>query len=140
MLRQARAMRRREILALIALAGGAPATARASESTERRKSGGASYLPIAAITGTTNRAGGRRGVLSVECGLDIPDASLRARAEALIPRLRAAYGETVRIYAAGLPPETPPNADFLARALQGQTDAVLGRRGARLLLGAILVS
>ncbi|HSV02682.1 MAG TPA: Tat pathway signal protein [Phenylobacterium sp.] len=135
-------MRRRALLAAAALAAFAgPAAAVAAESDKRKKkSGGVSYLPIETLTGATNRSGGRRGVLTVECGLDVPDAGLRARADESMPRLRAAYLETVITYAAGLPEGATPNADFLARAMQRQTDALLGRPGARLLLGAILVN
>ncbi len=138
-------MDRRAFLALAASAA-LPAAirpdgARAAGGGEAKKTaGGASYLPIAPLTGTTSKGGGRRGVLSVECGLDVPDGKLRARAEASLPRLRAAYVQTVMTYAAGLPVGAPPNADFLARSLQRQTDSVLGKTGARFLLGAVLVN
>ena len=56
-------------------------------------------------------------MLTVEVGLDVPDGGLRARAEASMPRLRAAYVQTVIIYAAGLPAGASPNADFLAQSL-----------------------
>ena len=48
--------------------------------------------------------------------------------------------QTVVIYAAGLPFRAEPNADYLARTLQRQTDQILGRPGARFLVGAILVN
>jgi hypothetical protein len=131
-------MKRRRILALSVLAF-APAAAFGAED-KKKKSGGASFLPIDAMVATTNKPGGRRGVLTVECGLDVADPTLRARADASIPRLRAAYLQTIIAYAAGLSPGSLPDADFIVRALQRQTDAVLGRPGARLLLGAILVS
>lgn len=137
-------MRRRDLLTLLLLAAApalAPGSAKAGETGgETKKVGSATYVAMDTLTGATTKANGRRGVLSVECGLDIPDAGLRARAESLLPRLRAAYLQTVLIYAAGLPPDAPPNADFIGRALQRETDAALGRPGARLLLGAILVS
>jgi hypothetical protein len=79
-------------------------------------------------------------VLTVDCGLDVPDERLRAHAYLSLPRLRAAYVQVVQTYAAGLPSGSPPNADIIGRELQRQTDQVLGRRGARLLLGAILVN
>jgi hypothetical protein len=133
-------MRRREFLAALAVAG-SPALAYAAEGGDKKKkSGGVSYLPIDTLTGATNKPGGRRGVLSVECGLDVPDDALRDRAQASLPRLRAAYVQTVMIYAAGLPPATPPSPDYLSAALQRETDRVLGRSGARLLLGAVLVN
>lgn len=133
-------MRRRDLFPLILLAA-LPATARAAaDGDPKKKVGGVSYIPLDTLTGATTKANGRRGVLTVECGLDIPDAALRARAQSILPRLRAAYVQTVMIYAAGLPPNAAPNADFLARSLQRETDAGLGRPGARLLLGAMLVN
>lgn len=127
-------------MGFLALAA-APAVARASgDKAEKKFSGGASYVQIQTVLGTTRRADGRRGVLSVECGLDVPDAALRERANASIPRLRSAYMSTVQTYAAGLPSGAPPNVDFIGRALQQQTDLVLGKRGARVLLGAVVVN
>lgn len=133
-------MRRRSFLGLV-LAAAAPATAMASAPEgEKKRAGGASYIVIQTLAATTNKGGGRRGVLTVECGLDVQDAALRARVEQSLPRLRAAYYQTVQTYAAGLPPATAPNADFLAQNLQRQTDAIVGKPGAKLLLGAILVN
>ncbi|HVI31820.1 Tat pathway signal protein [Phenylobacterium sp.] len=134
-------MRRRSFLGLV-LAAAAPATAMASSAPEgeKKRAGGASYIVIQTLAATTNKGGGRRGVLTVECGLDVPDAALRGRVEQSLPRLRAAYYQTVQTYAAGLPPATAPNADFLAQNLQRQTDAIVGKPGAKLLLGAILVN
>ncbi len=132
-------MRRRAFLALTALIAALPAGALAEEE-KKKKAGGATFIQINTLVGTTNRSGGRRGVLTVECGLDIPDAKLREFANLSLPRLRAAYVQTVQSYAAGLPPGQPPSVDFLGMALQRQTDAVLGRKGARLLLGAIMAS
>jgi hypothetical protein len=137
------AMDRRRLFSLAALTALVPAIARASESKGeggKKRSGGANYLVMQTLLGTTIRSDGRRGVMSVECGLDVPDAGLRALAEQSIPRLRSSYVETVQSYARGLPNGAAPNADFIARTLQRQTDAILGRPGARLLLGAILVN
>jgi hypothetical protein len=107
---------------------------------EKKKTGGDTYLPMNTLLGTTMRADGRRGVLSVDCGLDVPDASLRTLADQSIPRLRAAYLQTVQSYAAGLPYGALPNADYISQTLQRQTDTILGRRGAHLLLGAIIAN
>jgi hypothetical protein len=129
-------MERRALLALIA-ACALPGLAWAEE---KKRAGGANYIPINTLTGTTNRSGGRRGVLTVDCGLDVPDEKLRERAGLSLPRLRAAYVQVVQTYAAGLSAGAPPSPDFIGRELQRQTDQVLGRPGARLLLGAILVN
>ena len=107
---------------------------------EKKKSGGGSYIPIQTLLGTTMKGGGKRGVLSVDCGVDVPDATLRLRAEQSVPRLRAAYAQVVQEYAAGLSPGVLPAAEYLVSALQRQTDAVLGRPGARLLLGAVIAN
>jgi hypothetical protein len=134
-------MHRRRLLSLVLLAAAVPLAAAASDGGEKKKrSGGTSFLVVDTLVGTTNKGGGRRGVLTVECGIDAPDPALRQRVEASMPRLRAAYAQTVMTYAAGLPDGAPPNADFIGNALQRNTDAVLGRPGARLLLGPILVN
>ncbi|HEX3700432.1 MAG TPA: Tat pathway signal protein [Phenylobacterium sp.] len=133
-------MKRRDLLLALALTA-APVALHAAESGDKKKkAGGASYIPIDTLTGATTKPGGRRGVLTVECGLDVRDGGLRSRTHASLPILRASYVQTVITYAAGLPPGAPPNADFLAMSLQRETDQILGRPGARLLLGAILVN
>src|SRR5258708_39997637 len=118
-------MRRRDFAALLVVAGAAPLAARGAE--EKKKTGGPDYIPISTLTGATNKPGGRRGVLTVDCGLSIVDPKLRARATTSLPRLRAAYLQVVLIYAAGLPSGAEPNADFIVTALQRQTDPGLGR-------------
>lgn len=130
---------KRALAGLALLAAVAPA-ARASGGGEKKKSGGGSYVPIQPLMGSTFKPGGARGVLSVDCGLDVPDDALRTRAEQSAPRLRAAYVQTIQSYAAGLAPGALPSADYIGQALQRQTDAILGRRGARLLLGSIIVN
>lgn len=132
-------MRRRELLILIGLSAALPGLAVAGEEP-KKKSGGASYLPVTALTATTIKPDGRRGVLTIDCGLDVPDGRLRGLAERSMPRLRAAYVQVVMIYAAGLPPGAPPNPDFIARDMQRQTDLILGSPGAKLLLGAVMVN
>ena len=132
-------MNRRRFLTLSGLAAAVPAAALAA-GAEKKRSGGGNYLQVQTLLGTTVRNGGRRGVLSVDCGLDVPDAALRTRAEQSIPRLRAAYLQIVQTYAAGLSPTTLPNAEYILAALQRQTDATLGRPGARVLLGGIIAN
>jgi hypothetical protein len=127
-------------LALAAALALAPALARAQPKAERKKGGGESFIQLDTLSATVNRADGRRGVMTVETGVDVPDAGLRVRAEQSVPRLRAAYAEVLETYAAGLPPGGVPNADYLAREMQRQTDMVLGRPGARFLIGTILVN
>ena len=136
-------MLRRALLAALAVTALAPLSARASgggEKADKKKGGGETYLQIEPVSATTSPSGGKRGILTVETGVDIPDAALRAYAEKSLPRLRAAYVQVIQVYAAGLPARTPPSPEFLSMELQRETDRVLGRKGARLLLGAILIN
>ena len=128
--------RRGLIVAALALAA-LPALARADE---RKKGGGASFIQMDTLAATIVRADGRRGVMTVEVGVDVQDPGLHTRATQSIPLLRAAYGEVLRTYAAGLQPGVLPDADYLSRELQRQTDMALGRPGAVLMLGTILVN
>ena len=57
-----------------------------------------------------------------------------------MPRLNAAYVAALQPYALGLSPGQPPNADYVSMVLQRATDQVLGRRGAKVLLGSILAN
>ena len=134
-------MRRRLLLAFAAVAALPPAAAFASGGgEEKKKAGGESFIPIQSLTAYTTRPGARRGVMTVDCGLDVPDAALRERVELVLPRIRAAFVQVVQIYAGGLPAGAPPNPDFIARNLQRSADQVLGRKGARVLLGAVVVN
>ena len=132
-------MDRRALLGLAAVVTPAlvPAVARASSS------GGASaspdsYFRLPVVTASMLHANGRRGVLSIETGLDVPDAALRTRAQQSAPRLRAAFNATAQRFAASLRPGLPPDIDQLASALQAAADTALGRPGARVLLGTVM--
>jgi hypothetical protein len=109
-----------------------------AEEGARKKSGGGSFIPIRTLTANTFHADGRRGVFTVESGVDAPDPALHDRAAALIPVLRDAYAATIRTFAAGLRPNEAPNLDLLEARMQADTNRVLGRPGARLLLGSVM--
>jgi hypothetical protein len=117
-----------------------PAVASANSGGEKKKGGGATYLQIKAIAATIMHRDGSRGVITVECGVDAPDEKLRTLAEQSQPRLRAAYAGFIQAYASGLPAAGLPDADYIARELQRLTDSTLGKKGAKLLLGTILVN
>ncbi len=127
-------------LALAAALALLPAVAAANGGEEKKKGGGATFLQIKAIVATILHRDGTRGVITVECGLDVPDEKLRALASESQPRLRAAFAGWVQSYASGLPAAGVPNADYIALQLQQMTDSTLGRKGAKLLLGTILVN
>lgn len=134
-------MNRRALLTLAPLAAGAIAvSALPVQASEGGGSGPAnSYLRFQALTATIIRPDGRRGVMTVEVGLDIHDADLLLRAQQDTPRLRAAYNVVVQRAAAELLPGTPPDVDRLSRELQATTTRTLRRSGATLLLGTVMV-
>ena len=71
---------------------------------EKKKGGGQDYIQIPTLTATLTRPDGRRGVLTVETGVDVPDKKLHDLADSSTPRLRAAYANVVMTYAASLSP------------------------------------
>lgn len=77
--------------------------------------------------------------MTVEIGVDVPDAGLRTRAEQSRPRLSAAYAEVVGQAGRTLLPSAPPDVEGLIAALQAATNRVLGRAGARVLIGTVMV-
>ena len=131
--------RRRFCAALIALplvAG--PLAARAAE--VKKKGGGLSFIQLPTLTATILRETGRRGVMTVEVGVDVANPALRSFADMSQPRLRAAYLLVLQAYASGLAEGAPPDADYIATILQRETDRTLGKPGAKLLVGSILVN
>ena len=133
-------MRRRRLLALAVFLAAPGLLAAGPKPEEKKRSGGGSYLQMQALAATVRRPNGRRGVLTVEVGLDVPDAKLRKEAELQLPRLRAAFVQTLQTYAAGMTPALPPNPDVLGAAMQRDADRILGRKGAKLLLGTMLIN
>ena len=129
-------MDRRALLGLAAVAAAAAPAKAASGGGEAAS--GESYFRLPVVTATLMLANGRRGVLSIETGVDVLDAALRARVQASGPRLRSAYNEAAQRFANGMRPGMPPDVDQLAAALQAATNAALGRAGARLLLGTVM--
>jgi hypothetical protein len=124
------------LLAAAALLSASPALA--GEKADAKPKG--SFVEIKPLTVTLMKPGGRRGTLTVELGLDVPDPKLLTRAEQSKPILRDAYVRVVQAYALGLSPGGTPSADFLAMTLQHETDRALKRPGARVLLGAVLAN
>ena len=130
-------MRRPLVSVLIALALAAPVASHAADKKDKKDK--TLYIQLQTISATMLRAGGRRGVLTVEVGIDAPDMAVRDRIELLQPVLTDAFVSALQPYALGVPAAAPPSADYISMALQHQTDRVLGRSGARLLLGSILI-
>jgi len=123
------------LLAALLVAGAAVAAP-----AEKKKGGGDSYIQLHSITTTVLLSDRRYGVLQVDVGIDVPDAVLRKRAEESIPRLQDAFVREMSTYAPSIPPGGAPNPDMLSIQLQRAVDRILGRPGAKILLGSILVN
>ena len=132
---------RRSILALSLVSSlvSLAAPALASEGG-KKKGGGETFVTMPTLTASMFRPNGRRGVMTVEAGLDIADKGLRERAEQSKPRLRDAYVRALQAQAAAVAPGTAPNPDAIGLALQQATDQVLGKPGAKLLIGGLMVN
>jgi hypothetical protein len=125
--------------AATALAAAVPAVASAA-SAKKNEGSSVTYVPVKSISATIMRRDGSRGVITMECGLDINDETLRLRANQLQPRLRDAYASTLQTYVGGLPRAALPNADYLVGEMQKATDRVLGKKGGKFLVGTIMVT
>ena len=127
-------MNRRALLAAPLALAATPALA-----SEGGKAPASTYLRYPTITANTLRADGRRGVLTVETGVDVADPALLLRAQQSAPRVRAVFNILAQREAATLLPGQPPNVDRLSRQYQSAMNIILGQRGATLLLGTVMV-
>ena len=139
------------LFALLALTGAllsAPALAGAPAPAPEPESRGGraithvdSYVALEPILAAVQADMRLRGVIHIEFGLDVPDARLRREVEAAMPYLRNAYNSTIAVYT-GVHYRfgEVPDADTIARLLQQATDEKLGREGAQVLLGMVMVN
>ena len=129
------------LIALLALPMMSVSPAQASGGGGEKAPGASTpYVRMRALNVNIVRSSGARTVVTLEVGVFVTDPNLLKRTEASTPRLQAAFGQVVQGYMVGLPPGTTPNADYLAQLLQKETDRIVGQRGAKLLLGTILIN
>ena len=99
-----------------------------------------SYLMIDPIYSTVMDNDRPVGMLMIGVGVDIPDAKLRGEALHAMPVLRDAYVRNLMSFSTTfVRPDRQPDVTRIADRLQGVTDRVLGRKGARLLLAQVAV-
>lgn len=134
------AMLRRAFLGLIATLVALPAGAAAPPPASGGGNQQASFVRLPVFNANVVRSNRSRGVISVESGVDVPDAKLRARVQLLLPRLRADLSRRLALYTGRLRAGAPPDLDLLAPLLQKQVDQTLGQPGARLLLLNVLIN
>jgi len=80
------------------------------------------------------------GLLMLGIGLDVPDADLRDKIDRDMPQLRDAYVRSLMAFTAtSVRSWRQPDVAAIADRLQGVTDRVLGKKGARVLLAQVVV-
>ncbi len=115
-------------------------SAAGAQEAGKKKGGGLTFHQFPNLSAVVVRGDGRRGVLTVDCGVDVPDSALRKRVDQYEPRLLDAYASSMQVFGANLRPGAAPDLDALSVRLQADTDRILSQRGARFLLGTVLLN
>jgi hypothetical protein len=126
-------------LSLLAAASLAAPPALASSGKEE-KTPLVTYFALQPLTATTIRRDGRRGVMTMEAGVQALDPVLMERVQKSEPRLRAAFAQVLMTYTAGMRRGTAPDLNYLGGKMQDAADKVLGRKGTKVLLGSAMVN
>ena len=127
------------VLSLLAAASLAASPALAS-SAAKKPDAPSTYFALQPLTATAIRRDGRRGVMTLETGVEALDPKLMERARQSEPRLRAAFAQVLMTYTAGLPRGAAPDLNYLGGQMQEAADKVLGRKGSKVLLGSAMVN
>jgi flagellar basal body-associated protein FliL len=99
-----------------------------------------SYLMIEPLYTTILDGNRPVGLLMIGIGIDVPDPDLRAQVERDMPQLRDGYVRSLMAYTAiSVRSWRQPDVAAIADRLQGATDRMLGKPGARILLAQIAV-
>lgn len=97
-----------------------------------------SYLMIDPIYTTILDGNHPEGLLMVGIGLDVPNPDLRTRVMQVMPVLRDAYVRNLMAFTAtSVRSWRQPDVADIADRLQGVTDRMLHKRGARILLAQV---
>lgn len=125
-----------------AWAAPAPAKPAAAEIDPQAKriTGSDNYLPTFGLRASIARGFKVHGVLAVDAGIDVPDAKMRRRAQAVMPRIIATMRDAVSSYASlSYVIGEKPDADMLHARLQKAVDSVLGPGQAKVALASVMV-
>ncbi len=97
-----------------------------------------SYLMIDPIYTSILEGNRPQGLLMVGIGLDVPDPALRARVDKEMPILRDAYVRNLMAFTStAVRSWQQPDVTLIADRLQGVTDRMLQKKGARVLLAQV---
>lgn len=106
----------------------------------KKKGGGQGFTQVPMLTVFTDANRARHGTLSVDMGLYSADPKLGDQIKLYLPRLTDAYVSTLQTYASALNSRSLADTDYISAQLQADTDRILGRTGARVLLGSVLIN
>jgi hypothetical protein len=99
-----------------------------------------SYIGLNPMYATILDNGRPVGLLLVSIGLNIPDATLRDAVQRALPVLRDCYVRNLMAFtAAAVRPWRQPNVNVIARRMQGVTNRLLHAKGAKVLLGQVMI-
>ena len=135
-------MIRRQFLStfLVTAAATALSAGRASAEDAKKKGGGVGFTQFPMLTVFTQVSSNRHGTMSVDMGLYADDPKLSDQIKLYQPRLQDAYISKLQAYAANLNATSMVDTDYVSGQLQASTDLVLGRKGAKVLLGSVLMN
>jgi len=122
------------------IAGTATATSAAMAGEAKKKGGGPGYTQFPSINVFTQGNQRSHGTMSIDMGLYCEDPKLSDTVKLYIPRLRDAYLMRMQSYAASLTASSLVDPDYVTVQLQQATDQVVGHKGAKVLLGSILLN
>jgi len=131
-------MNRRAFCLSLSAAAMAATTVHAED--EKKKGGGKGYTQFPMITVFTQANATHHGTLSIDMGLYTDDTKLQAQIKTYMPRLQDAYLSRLQGYANGMNARSLADPDYVSLQLQQATDKVLGRAGAKVLLGSVLLN
>lgn len=99
-----------------------------------------SYLMVEPLYSSILDGNRPLGLLMVGIGLDVPDKELRDQVERDMPRLRDGYVRSLMAFAAtNVRSWRQPDVVAIADRLQGVTDRLLNKKGARVLLAQVAI-
>ena len=133
-------IRRSFFLSLAASAAYGLIAPQAFASEPKKKGGGVGYTQFRTLNVFTEAGKRRHGTLSVDMGLYSDDPKLVDYIKLYIPRLTDAYLTKLQTYAGGLDAQSIVDTAYISAQLQAATDQVLGRKGAKVLLGSVLLN
>lgn len=111
-----------------------------NDEAARRITVAESYLPQFGLSATVSANYARAGMIMVDAGLDVPDATLRGKLAKAGPRVRDALRTALAEYAnTHYRPGAAPDPDTIARMMQFAIDREAGQAGAKVLLANVMV-